>query len=199
MSDYHSLLTDVTFLGALFALDRQIAERVRGKNCGRCSGRLHWANYPRSPRGVLPSSLVDDFSRRLSLCCGKPECRKRSTPPSVSFLGRRQYIAVTFVVLSMLRYGVTEARAQALHALVPVDNRTLQRWREWWCRELPSKPFWRARAGAFAVPVDLMELPTSLVTRFTGDGESGMTACLQFLSPLSTLSCPMRSGLAMAP
>lgn len=199
MSDYHSLLTDVTFLGALFALDRQIAERVRRKNCGHCGGRLHWGNYPRSPRGVLPSSLVDDFSRRLSLCCGRPECRKRTTPPSVNFLGRRQYIAVAFVVLSMLKHGVTAARAQALHALVPVDDRTLQRWREWWCRELPSKDFWRAQAGAFAVPVDVMKLPASLVTRFTGDVKSGMTACLRFLSALSTRSCPMESDLAMAP
>lgn len=199
MSDYHSLLTDVRFLGALFALDRQIAERVRVKNCGRCGGRLHWANYPRSPRGVLPSSLVDEFSRRLSLCCGGPECRKRATPPSVSFLGRRQYIAVTFVVLSMLRHGVTAARARALHALVPVDDRTLQRWREWWCREFPSMPFWRAQAGAFAVPVDVRELPASLVTRFIGGVESGMTACLRFLSALSTRSCPMTSGLVMAP
>lgn len=196
MKDYHALLTSVIFLRALLDLDLQVALSIQAQGC-TCRGPLHWARYPRVPLGVIPLDLVADFSRRLSFCCGSPECRRRTTPPSVCFLGRRQYIAVTFVILSMLRHGVTKTRAQELHALAPVDDRTLKRWRDWWCRQLPSTPFWRAAAGRLAQPVRPSDLPARLLERFSGDEPRQMTALLEFLSELSTTSCRTGSGFVM--
>ena len=197
MSDYHSLLRNVTFFRALLDLDRRVALEARSRGCG-CSGRLHWARYPRVPLGVLPPELVDDFSSRWSLCCAAPDCRKRTTPPSVCFLGRRQYIAATFVVLSLLRHGLSRERMLALHAVIPVDDRTLARWRVWWCRQLPSTGFWRVAAGRFAQPVATEDWPFGLLSRFTGDLVQQLTAFLVFLSDLSTTSGRLRSGITMA-
>jgi hypothetical protein len=142
--------------------------------------------------------VVNAFSKRWSLCCGAPNCRKRTTPPSVCFLGRRQYIAATFVVLSMLRHGVTKQAALQLHALIPVESRTLERWRRWWRRELPTTTFWRVMAGRFKKPVLAAALPVSLVTSFVGDAAKRLASCLRFLAPLTTSSCRQGSGLAMA-
>jgi len=197
MSDYHSLLVNVIFLRALLDLDWRMARSVQGDRCPVCTGPLHWAPYPRVPRGV-PAEVLDAFSRRWSLCCGAPDCRKRTTPPSVCFLGRRQYAGAAFVILSMLRHGVTKQRARQLHAEIPVDDRTLARWRQWWRRELPAMPFWRSVTGRFAQPIATKDLPVSLVSRFLGEAAKKMVAVLSLLSDLSTSSCRSRSGFAMA-
>lgn len=203
MSAYHSVVRDVTFLRALLDLDYQIACSVQGRRCAHCDGPLHWAPYPRVPRGVLPAALIESFSKRWSLCCGAEDCRRRTTPPSVCFLGRRQYIGAMFLILSMLRHGVAEGRAGEeavceFHALVPVDARTLTRWRRWWHRQLPATTFWRAATGRFVPAIGTESLPVSLVTRFLGDVAACVTSCLRFLSPLTTASCRLESGLAMA-
>ena len=197
MYDYHSLLVNVIFLRSLLDLDRQVSRSVQVDRCQLCSSPLHQAAYPRLPRGV-PAELVDAFSKRLSLCCGARDCRKRTTPPSVCFLGRRQYIAATFVLLSMLRHGVTKQRARQIHAEIPVDDRTLTRWRQWWRHELPLTPFRQAAAGRFARPVPAADLPAGLLVTFIGDAAKKMTALLRFLSALSTASYRSGSGLAMA-
>lgn len=198
MSDYHSLLSSVIFLRVLLDLDRQVARAVQGARCPACCGPLHWAPYPRVPRGLVPAELTDSFSRRWSLCCGSEGCRKRTTPPSVCFLGRRQFIGATFVVLSMLRHGVRPNAARELRTLIPVESRTLERWRQWWCRQLPATPFWRATSGWFAPPVIRDEMPAGLVERFLGDAAERLKSCLRFLSPLTTVSLPLESSLAMA-
>jgi hypothetical protein len=115
----------------------------------------------------------------------------------VCFLGRRQYIAATFVILSMLRHGVERQFALEFHAVIPVDARTLQRWRLWWCRQLPATGFWRLGAAQLKAPVLASTLPESLVTCFLGDAATSLMNCLRFLSPLSTTSCRTGSGSAM--
>jgi len=40
--------------------------------------------------------------RRFSLCCGARAVRKRATPPSVRFLGRRVYLGAVVIVASMV-------------------------------------------------------------------------------------------------
>jgi len=197
MSDYHSLLSSVIFLRALLDLDWQVARSIQGFRCPECGGPLHWAPYPRVPRGLVPAVLTEAFSRRWSLCCGAEGCRKRTTPPSVCFLGRRQFIGATFIVLSLLRRGVTPETARELRASIPVESRTLERWRRWWSRQLPTTQFWRAVAGRFAPSVATEEMPASLVKRFMGDAAARLKASLRFLSPLTTSSIRLESSLAM--
>ena len=67
------------------------------------AGMLHSARYPRKPRGGL-DDLGPDYATRLSFCCAVDGCRRRTTPPSVRYLGRRVYLgAVVVLVTAMTR------------------------------------------------------------------------------------------------
>ena len=200
MKDYHSVLRSASFLRSLLDLDSKTAAHVRAGHCCHCGGPLQRADFPRKPRGV-PRDFEKEFSKRLSLCCGAEGCRKRTTPPSVCFLGRRVYAAVSFILLSMLRYGVTDDRERQLrrelHAQIPVDDRTLARWCEWWHHMLPATPFWRATKGHLAKAVLSADLPAGLVNSFTGDAAQQLVSALKLLCPLSTSSCRSWSGITM--
>ena len=69
-----------------------------------CGGPLHYANYPRKPRGG-PPDLDEVFEIRYSLCCGREGCRRRLLPPSVRFWGRRVYWAPVVLIITALRQG----------------------------------------------------------------------------------------------
>jgi len=191
LNGYHSFLTSTSFFRALLDLDCRMAAQVRLGRCPQCGGRLDSAPYPRKPRGV-PRALEKEFSRRLSVCCSVEGCRRRMTPPSVCFLGRRVYVAVTFILMSMLSHGVTDERERQLrlnlHAQIPVDDRTLSRWREWWQHILPATPFWRVAKGRLARPILSSQLPAGLVMGFVGDMARQLRSTLIFVSPLSTSS-----------
>ena len=84
----HAFLTDANFYHLLVQIDESIAEDVRARGCSCCGGALHSARYPRKPRG--PRSALDGaYESRLSFCCAQEGCRRRSTPASVRFLGRK--------------------------------------------------------------------------------------------------------------
>ena len=202
MNEYHSVsvLSSASSLRSLLDFDSKTCARVRAGRCRYCGRRLDTASYVRKPRGV-PQEFEKDFSRRLSLCCSAEGCRKRTTPPSVCFLGRRAYIAVTFILLSMLRHGITDKREKQLrrefHAEFPADARTLSRWREWWQHILPAKPFWRGAKGLLGKAVLSADLPAGLVMSFLGDGSQQLMSMLKFLWPISTSSLGFWSGLTM--
>ena len=69
---------------------------------GACGGVLHSARYPRKPRGGPPELRQTDNSR-LSFCCA--QCRRRHTPRSVRYLGRRVYLATVVVFASRNAHG----------------------------------------------------------------------------------------------
>ncbi|MDD5708884.1 MAG: hypothetical protein PHR35_23455 [Kiritimatiellae bacterium] len=118
------------------------------------------------------------------------------------FLGRRVYIAVSFILLSMLRHGVTDKREKQLrlefHGQFPADERTLSRWREWWQHILPASSFWRGAKGLLSKAVLATDLPAGLVARFKGGPAGQLMGTLKFLRPLSTSSCRSWSGMTMA-
>lgn len=175
------LLQDVRFYDHLLAIDRQLALRARRGGCPRCRGRLHSASYPRKPRGGAPQ-LREIHHLRLSLCCA--ECRKRVTPPSVRFLGRRVFYGAV-VVLGCVE-TLTAERVKTLTELLQVDRRTLRRWCRWWRRQLVQLAWWRVARGRFSPALDEGQLPGSLVERFSGTLEDQLAALLRFLSPLTT-------------
>ena len=70
-------------------IDADLAAKVQAAGCLECGGRLDVANYPGEPRGA--DGLGDDFSVRASFCCAVDGCRRRRTPMSVRFLGRKVY------------------------------------------------------------------------------------------------------------
>jgi len=181
----HDVLGDAKFYEFLLNADRDLCEQVRAEGCPRCGGRLDSARYPRKPRGA-EVELPPGWDRRESLCCDA--CRKRVTPPSVRYLGRRVYIGAIVVLACILRNGATEWRESRLRALAGVDRRTLARWRGWWVEAFPRTEVWRAQRGRFMPVVVEAELPGSLVGRFAGELREQLASMLGFLSPLSTSS-----------
>jgi len=182
----HKLLGDARLWGLLLRIDGDLAAAARAGGCRICGGALHRSCYPRKPRGG-PEDLAG-YDRRESFCCAKEGCRKRLTPPSLRFLGRRVYLGAVVVLVSALRHGATRSRLTRLGELVGASRRTLDRWREWWREAFAASPFWKAAAGQFEKPVECELLPLSLLARFGGDELERLVALLRFLAPLSTAS-----------
>lgn len=181
----HKLLGDARFYELQLKFDEDIAVEARASCCSRCSGRLDSSNYQRKPRGAM-ARLPDRYETRFSLCCAK--CRRRSTPPSVRFLGRRVYLAAVVVLASAMQHGITPTRANKLQKLLGTSIQTLTRWREWWlCAFIESK-FWKATRAFFSPPPCEKSLPLSLLESFGADEEKRLTLLLRFLKPISTPS-----------
>lgn len=192
----HALLSDSTFYNLLLEFDRDLAEQARAAGCP-CGGALHRADYPRKPRGG-PADLPAQYKRRLSFCCAREGCRRRTTPASVRFLGRRVYLAVVVVLATAMRDGLTARGAARLHELVGVSLRTLKRWRAWWREAFPGSAFWQGVRGRFCPPVDVAGLCGSLVERFAGENDAvRLIRTLAFIGPVTTASAGMGPGCEM--
>ena len=189
---YTTLLGDVRLFELLGQIDEDLAWQARERGC-RCGGRLHRACYPRKPRGG-PLGLSPQYERRLSYCCAEDGCRKRTTPPSVRFLGRKVYLGAVVVLVSALRQGPTPTRVSVLHELFGVRERTLRRWRQWWQRSFADGAFWRAARGRVLPVVAARELPRALVERFAGAGAEQVCQALRFLAPITSGSCVLADG-----
>jgi hypothetical protein len=186
----HALLHDPKFLALLLRIDHDLAAQTRADGCP-CGGVLHRADYPRKPRGC-PVEARDDHSSRLSFCCAV--CRRRATSMSVRFLARRVYLALAVVLVSCRPAGQTPAAAR-LGTALGVDRRTLARWRDWWCEQLPLTALWRATCARFMPPVPEAQLPGELITRFAGPAHEALMRLLVWLSPITVgprQPCPIR-------
>lgn len=156
-----------------------------------CGGRLHRANYARKPRGG-PCDLGAQYQYRLSLCCAVQGCRKRVTPPSARFLGRKVYLGAVVVLASALRQGPTPTRVAKLHELLGVGEHTLRRWRKWWQHIFSQGRFWCTARALFMPPVAAAALPLGLWERFAREGPDRLGDLLRFISPITTTTCPRR-------
>ena len=182
----HAFLNDARFYRFLFDIDQDIARQVQAGGCS-CGGVLHSACYPRKPRG-LRSKLDESYTPRLSFCCARDGCRKRVTPPSVRFLGRKVYLGAVVILVSAMRQGPTPRRVRELTELYHVDRRTIYRWRDFWNEHFPKTTFWKL-ARARLVPVfEIVDFPRSLLEAFVraGQDRDGWGELLRFLSPIST-------------
>jgi hypothetical protein len=127
---YHELPRNASFWAFLFTIDQGLAEEARLKKCP-CGGCLHRANYLRKPRGG-GEELPQEYRSRLSFCCEREGCRKRVTPPSVRFLGRKVYLGAIVILVAAMRQGPTPRRVRELSRLFGVDRHTIARWRVFW-------------------------------------------------------------------
>ena len=182
---YQSVLADVRLFELLWRIDQDLARVVQEKRCERCGGRLDRADYPRKPRGV-PPGLGREHGVRLSLCCAAEGCRRRTTPASARFLGRRVYVGAAIVGITALRPGARGGEARALRVWLGVSARTLARWRRWWRDEFAASAFWRHARGRLRTPVSAGALPGALLRRFAGDLQTQLIAGLRFLAPITT-------------
>ena len=177
----HALLQTPQFFSLLVQIDAELATLMHGAPCRWCGDVLHRANYPRKPR-ACPEEVLADFESRLSFCCNL--CRKRSTPESVRFLGRRVYVALAVLVVPQRRTTLSAGAVQLCDSL-NVPPRTIARWRQWWSQLFPTTSLWAAACARFMPPVDTSQLPSSLIERFTGAQADKALHLLAFLKPLS--------------
>ena len=149
----------------LARIDRSLAAEVRTAGCPWCGGPLHRAPYVRKPRGGPP--LPDSLSLRHSFCCG--HCRRRRTPPSVLFLGRKVYWGAAVVVVAALRQRRPgSVSAALLRAALGVSWKTVRRWMDWWAETFPTSRPWRAFRGRLPATVRDDDLPAALFDIVTG-------------------------------
>lgn len=182
---WHDPLHDPKLYVLLLQIDMQLCAKERAGGCRYCGGPLHTANYPRKPRGA-PIDLPEGYDVRLSLCCARDGCRRRTTPPSVRFLGRRVYLAVVLVVLSAIRLEQERERLEDLRERYGASRWTVRRWCRWWREGFGETRFWRAQQSRLASPPEPTMMPRSLLERFTGTSLSErLVAQLRFLSPLT--------------
>ncbi len=189
---YQAVLADAKFHEQLLAFDRDLAASARAARCWLCDGALHSASYDRKPRGG-PAGLAPEYAERFSFCCAVDGCRKRTTPPSLRFLGRRVYLATVVTLISALMLGTTPSRLARLSVVPGLDRRTLARWRAWWRSTFTDSPFAPVAMAALVPPVDIAGLPVALLDRFAGDLQQRLLSLLRFLGPLTGGASAMRA------
>jgi hypothetical protein len=181
-------LADKTLFQFLEKCDSDLSELVRQGGCVYCSGKLHRADYPRKPRGA---SAEFENVYRDSFCCASKECRKRHTPPSLRFLGRKVYWGIVVILISAMHHGLKMERVHALRESLGIDRRTLIRWREWWLEAFVRTAFWKAARARFMPPLCEKTLPLSLCDAFDIERRDRLLELLKFLSPITTSSIPL--------
>ena len=182
---YHDLPGTARFRSFLLAVDQDLAVETRKKACP-CGGRLHSANYLRKPRGT-PGQLPEQECLRLSFCCDRDGCRKRVTPPSVRFLGRKVYFGAIVILISAMRQGPSPRRVRELSARFGADESTITRWQTFWRKHFPQTPFWKVARAGFITLGEIVCLPYSLLDTFLRRHPpcEGWIHLLRFLSPIT--------------
>jgi len=184
----HAFLNDSKFYQFLFLIDQNMAAEIQAGGCS-CGGVLHSARYPRKPRGIQNEVLGESYQTRLSFCCAEDGCRRRCTPPSVRFLGRKVYLGVMVILFTAMEHGLTPKRRQALIEALDIWPQTLSRWRQWWRAIFPSSRCWQSERGHYIPPVDSSQLPDALLGRLTGDNlMQRLCKLLRLLIPITTQS-----------
>jgi hypothetical protein len=173
-------LADQELFQLLEEVDADLTEEARSKGCPLCGGKLHRSNYDRKPRGGPQWDL------RFSLCCAREGCRRRHTPPSVRFMGRRVYAGLVVVLVSAIVHGLKPERVKLLREALEIDRRTLARWRQWWLDTFVESSFWRQARARFLPPLCLKSMPLSLCESFEAERRDRLLDLLTFLAPITT-------------
>jgi hypothetical protein len=183
---YQTLLRDSSLFALLLRFDEDLAAEARRAGCAMCGGTLHSACFRRKPRGG-PEGLAAPYKVRQSFCCAREGCRRRVTPPSLRFLGRKVYFGVWVLLLPALQDGPTPRRMSRIEEEFAVSRRTLLRWRRWWREAVAHSRFWQSRRGDWSLPVATETLPASLLGGFSHIAPLGLrvVAVLRWLLPLA--------------
>lgn len=166
------------------AVDLAILKRVAAAGCRLCGGRLDRGDYPRKPRGGAIGAAAEGPTRRFSLCCREEGCRKRSTPPSVRFLGRRVYVGAVVLVASVIALvSMKAAEAGRRTGIVP---RTLRRWGAWWQGSFTKTAAFVEIASRLVPAPARSRFPASILERLSGTPSARVETVLMQLAPITS-------------
>ena len=98
-----------------------------------------------------PVELPKPQRLRPNFCCDRDGCRKRTTPPSVRFLGRKVYLGAIVILISAMRQGPSPRRVRELSARFGVGRQTIARWQVFWREHFQQSPFWKIEGARFEV------------------------------------------------
>ena len=156
---------------------------------------LHCGDYKRAPRGhPFGFERHDGWNTRRSLCCSV--CRRRVTPESSLFLGRKVYVAPVVAACAAAGRGDNSDALAWLRKAYGVARHTLSRWRAWWTRAFPLTGLWKSLRGRLRLPVDESRLPAALLDLY-GRTLDGLRNLLTDLLPITTGSALAAEGRAM--
>lgn len=184
---WHDLVLGREFFARLLAIDAETAARTRAVGCGACGGPLCVAHFERKPRGGLVAAAGEEavFTQRFSYCCAREGCRKRATPVSVRFLGRKVHLEGAIVIACALA-SVLRDQARAIRAATGIAVRTVRRWQSWWRTVFVASATWVEVRGR-APTLEAASLPGGLVALMDGaSAEEKLVRAMQLLSPLTS-------------
>lgn len=174
------------FFEGLVAVDEAVRARVAAGGCDHCGGPLHRSDYDRKPRGGLAAAAAEAFGRRFSLCCGREGCRRRATPPSLRFLGRRVYVGAAVLFASIVAMAMTSARAS--RRATGIAARTTRRWARWWRERFVATAVF-AQLAAQVIGLERRRLPACLLEAVAAaPADAAVRTVLSWLAPLTTTS-----------
>jgi hypothetical protein len=176
------------FFDGLEAVDLKIVGMAATERCRFCGGPLHRGDYARKPRGGAIAASGEALAWRFSLCCGREGCRRRATPPSVRFLGRRVYLGAVVIVASAVALVVATARA--IRRATGISARTTRRWVAWWRGPFVTSHVFVELCARMVPTPSRHTLPTSILERLGGSEVSRVSWLLGWLAPLTTMSLP---------
>ncbi len=107
------------------------------------------------------------------------------------FLGCKVYLAVTVVLVTVLRHGPSPPRLRLLREQLGVDPATVARWRVWWRDAFAESPFGRSLRALVPQSLGAACVPAALLASFSGSLLEQLLALLRLLTP-----CTTRDGLA---
>ena len=167
----------------LHRIDIDLAALQQKAGCPFCGSSLHYSNYKRQPRGGpdLPESLCT----RLSFCCSKENCRRRTLPKSTLFMDRRVYFRVVILIITTLNQSKPQEYSKnMLTKMLGADRKSITRWLTYFREIFPHSKIWKTVRGFVSSTVSNQVLPGSLVEYYLGhisSSEGAIINCLRLL------------------
>ncbi len=181
------LLQSTNLFHLLHRIDIDLAAQQQKACCPFCGGSLHYSNYQRKPRGG--PHLSEDLYIRLSLCCSKERCRRRTLPKSTLFMDRRIYFrAVILIVTTLSQSKPQEYSKNMLSKMLDADRKTINRWLKYFRELFPISRAWKKVRGFISPVVTTHGLPGSLVEYYLENSECITQAVIKCLVSLTTES-----------
>jgi len=179
------LLQTTNLFELLYRIDIDLAAQQQKAGCPFCGSSLHYSNYQRQPRGgpILP----EKFFKRLSLCCSKENCRRRTLPKSTLFMDRRVYFRVVILIVTTLNQNKPQEYSKnLLSKMLEADRKTINRWLVYFSEIFPKSQSWQIVRGSITSVVSSRCLPGSLVQYYLKNNRSAKTGIINCLLLLTT-------------